>query len=49
MIIIMLNLKILSWQHEKQLEKRIIPSCKIHAVEEETLGGGPKGGGEKRN
>ena len=47
MIIIMLNLKILSWQHEKQLEKRIIPSCKIHMVEEETFEGDLMGGGKK--
>ena len=25
----------------------IIPSCKIHTVDEETLGGGPKGGGKE--
>ena len=31
----------------KQLRKEIIPSCKIHGVEEETLGGGPKGGGKE--
>ena len=31
----------------KQLENGIIPSCKIHVVEEETLGGGPKGGGKE--
>ena len=30
-----------------KLEKRIIPSCKIHMVEEETLGRGPKGGGKE--
>ena len=28
----------------KQLGKMIIPSCKIHMVEEGTLDGGPKGG-----
>ena len=27
-----------------KLGKRIIPSCKIHMVEKETLEGGPKGG-----
>ena len=27
-----------------KLGKRIIPSCKIHRVEEETLEGGPQGG-----
>ena len=27
-----------------KLGKGIIPSCKIHMVEEETLDGGPKGG-----
>ena len=31
----------------KQLGKGIIPSCKIHVVEEETLGGSPKGGGKE--
>ena len=30
-----------------KLGKWIIPSCKIHMVEEETLGRGPKGGGKK--
>ena len=30
-----------------KLEKGIIPSCKIHMVEEETLEGGPKGGGKE--
>ena len=34
---------------KNQLGKEIIPSCKIHMVEEETLGGGPKGGGNKKN
>ena len=29
--------------------KRIIPACKIHKVEEEAFGGGPKGGVEKKN
>ena len=33
---------------KKQLGKGIIPSCKIHMVEEEeTLGRGPKGGGKE--
>ena len=32
---------------KKQLRKEIIPSCKIHMVEEETLDEGPKGGGEE--
>ena len=31
----------------KQLGKGIIPSCKIHVVEEETLGEGLKGGGKE--
>ena len=31
-------------KQKKQLGKEIIPSCKIHMVEEETLGRGPKGG-----
>ena len=31
----------------KQLGKGIIPSCKIHMVEEGTLDGGPKGGGKE--
>ena len=26
----------------------IIPSCKIHTVEEKTLGGDPKGGGKEK-
>ena len=26
----------------------IIPSCKIHKVEEEILNGGPKGGGKEK-
>ena len=30
-----------------KLGKRIIPSCKIHIVEEETLGRGPKGKGKE--
>ena len=32
---------------QKKLRKGIIPSCKIHMVEERTLDGGPKGGGKK--
>ena len=32
---------------KKQLGKGIIPSCKMHMVEEETLDGGPKGGGKQ--
>ena len=32
---------------KNQLGKGIIPSCKIHMVEEETLGGNPKGGGKE--
>ena len=31
---------------KKKLGKWIIPSCKIHTVEEETLGGGSKSGGK---
>ena len=30
-----------------KLGKRIIPSCKIHMVEEGTLDGSPKGGGKE--
>ena len=30
-----------------RLGKGIIPSCKIHMVEDETLEGGPKGGGKE--
>ena len=30
-----------------KLGKMIIPSCKIHMVEEETLEGGPKSGGKE--
>ena len=30
-----------------KLGKVIIPSCKIHMVEEETRGRGPKGGGKE--
>ena len=43
----MLNPKFSSWQHKKQLGKGIIPLCKIHMMEEETLKGGPKGGGKE--
>ena len=32
---------------KNKLEKRIIPSCNIHTVEEETLGRGSKGGEKK--
>ena len=32
---------------KNKLGKWIIPSCKIHMVEEETLGRGPKGGGKE--
>ena len=32
---------------KKQLGKEIIPSCKIHMVEEKTLEGGFKGGGKE--
>ena len=32
---------------KKLLVKWIIPSCKIHMIEEETLEGGPKGGGKE--
>ena len=31
----------------KQLGKKIIPSCKIYMVEEGTLDGSPKGGGKE--
>ena len=31
-----------------KLGKGIIPSCKIHIVEEEILGRGPKGGGKEK-
>ena len=34
-------------QKKKGLGKGIIPSCKIHMVEEETLNGCPKGGGKE--
>ena len=30
-----------------KLGKMIIPSCKIHTVEKETLGRDPKGGGQE--
>ena len=33
---------------KKQLGKRIIPSCEIHMVEDETLEGGPKGRGKEK-
>ena len=33
--------------HKNKLGKWIIPSCKIHIVEEGTLGRGPKGGGKE--
>ena len=29
---------------KNKLGKRILPSCKIHIMEEETFGRGPKGG-----
>ena len=32
---------------KNKLGKWIIPSCKIHMVEEETFGRGPKGGGKE--
>ena len=32
---------------QKTIREWIIPSCKIHMVEGETLEGGPKGGGKK--
>ena len=32
---------------KKKLRKEIIPSCKIHMVEEETLGRGLKDGGKE--
>ena len=32
---------------KNKLGKWIIPTCKIHTVEEEAFGGGPKGGVEK--
>ena len=32
---------------QNKLGKGIIPSCKIHMVEEETLGRSPKGGGKE--
>ena len=41
------NLKFSLWQHKNQLGKWIIPSYKIHMVEEKTLDGGPKGGGKE--
>ena len=50
------NLRFSSWQHKQtvregdytlQLGNEIIPSCKIHMVEEETLDGRSKGGGKE--
>ena len=44
------NVLILNSHHgniKKQVREEIIPSCKIHTVEEETLGGGLKGGGKE--
>ena len=41
------NLRFSSWQHKQTLGKGIIPTCKIHMVEKETLGRGPKGGGKE--
>ena len=41
---------ILNFHHgntKNKLGKGIILSCKIHMVEEETLGRGPKGGGKE--
>ena len=40
------SIELSSWQHKKKkkLGKEIIPSCKIHKVEEETLEGSAKGG-----
>ena len=32
---------------KKKKGKGIIPSCKIHMVEEEIVEGGPKGGGKE--
>ena len=32
---------------QNKLEKEIMPPPKIHMVEEETLGRGPKGGGKE--
>ena len=34
---------------KNELRLEIIFACKIHTVEEEALGGRPKGGGEKKN
>ena len=33
---------------QNKLGKGIIPSCKIHMMEEESLGRGPKGGGKEK-
>ena len=34
---------------KNKLKKDIIPTCKIHTMDEKTLGGGPKGGVENKN
>ena len=34
---------------KNELRLEIIFACKIHTVEEEALGGRPKGGGENKN
>ena len=34
---------------KNKLRIEIILACKIHTVEEEGLGGSPKGGGKKKN
>ena len=40
---------IMATQKKKnKLGKRILPSCKIHIMEEEILDGGPKGGGKEK-
>ena len=41
-LLLCFNIKLSSWQHQKQLGKMIIPSCKIHMVEEKAFEGGPK-------
>ena len=41
------NLKFSSWQYKQTVREGIIPSCKIHMVEEKTLGRGPKDGGKE--
>ena len=41
---------ILNFHHDNiknKLGKGIIPSCRIHTMEKETLGRGPKGGGKE--